>query len=136
MATTLYDICVDVNNNFPNFPLQVLKNGIAVALDSINVPYKKDVSFVIKYMDKIIGEDICDFLLNGVPCIVGSSTAIGFSEKSLATKIIRCISEFNSPTGLVIIFKANDMYYQPVIIREYNSDGSLKNEFAGRISLM
>lgn len=133
--SSLYDICTDVQKNFPNFPISVIKNAIAVMMDDLKVIYKKDVSFNLKYKDKLIGEDSCDFIIGDIPCVVGASATQGYSDKLMASKLMRCMVEFGSGTGIIVLFKNNDMYHQPVVIREYNSGGNLTNEFAGRTPL-
>lgn len=133
--TTLSDICKDVLSNFPNFPVPLLKNAIAVMMDDLNIDYKKDVPFMIKYKEKVIGEDMCDFVINGIPYIIGSSTTPGYSDKLIASKLMRCMTDTGAQTGVVILFKNTDMYHQPILIREYNVSGNLVNEFAGRTAL-
>jgi hypothetical protein len=116
-------------------PRKCYKNAIAVIMDELKVVYKKDVVFHLKYKDSVIGEDACDFVIGDTPCIIGVSSMQGYSEKLMATKIMRCMVELGVPTGMVVLFKNNDMYHQPILIREYTAEGNRINEFAGRTPL-
>lgn len=100
-------------------------------MDEKDIKYTKDVPFSIMFHDKVVGEDTCDFVVNGIPLIIAISP-IGYSEKSTATKLISCMKCFSSPFGIVILFKMNDLYHQPIQLRSYDSSGTLISEFAGR----
>ncbi len=108
-------ICYEIHNKLGSSYKEIYyQRAFENELKGFGIKYEREKEFYLRYKDKIIGKQYCDFVIED--SLVIEFKAVPFMKKSYQNQLLSYLNSLQIKLGLLINFRSNSVQVKRVLL--------------------